>query len=411
MPPRVGNKKATAKRNGQNKATVKWKLAGTGTFALYGSKVTNMNWGTPPWTVDFVPERQPLPAEADFVVVGGGFSGLATAAWLREIAPERSVVLIEASRVGSGASGRTGGLALAEPAEGHLEGLGSVLGGYLETLARLGADGDLEMLGIYEIARTGGRVDSPIVWEDSGTLRVCKDVLGGGVDPGRIISGLARAASRLGVVILEDTRVEAIDFCSPLVIHTMAGDVRTGRALLATNAQSVELSALADLSWARFTLAVLTQPLTAFALADLGLSSGKGFYTSDLPYLWGRPMPDGAVMFGSGLVDIADDDDLATLDIEQGVAAGLFASLEKRVRGLHPAIAGVEFALRWGGPIRFGNSWQMFFGPHPRSSNVLVLNGLGGDGVSFSVYLGRWAAEVLAGQRELPAWGKILPTS
>jgi len=80
---------------------------------------------------------------------------------------------------------------------------------------------------------------------------------------------------------------------------------------------------------------------------------------------------------------------------------------ERRVRGLHPALDAAKFAHRWGGPIRFGNEWQLFFDRHPRSRDVIVLNGLGGDGVSYSVYLGRWAAEALAGRREMPAWGKI----
>lgn len=402
----VENQGTAPARRTVRKTAPRRKLARAGGFGLNGIE-KQMNWGTPPWKVDFASEPQPLPAEADFVVVGGGFSGLSAAAWLKEIAPERSVVLLEATRIGAGASGRTGGLALAEAAEGDLPGLGDVLGGYRETLRSLAAVGNVELPGVYEIAHSGGRVDSPIVWEDSGTLRVIKEVAGGGIDPGHTLSGLARAASRRGALLLENARVEDIAFQSPIVVRSSLGTVRAGKVLLATNAQSVELSGLAEHSWARFTLAVQTGPLADAALAALGLSSGKGFYTSDLPYLWGRPMPDGAVMFGSGLVDIADDADLATLDIGQGVAAGLFASLERRIRGLHPVLAGVEFALRWGGPIRFGNAWQMFFDHHQCSNDVIVLNGLGGDGVSFSVYLGRWAAEVFVGQRALPGWGKI----
>lgn len=366
-----------------------------------------MNWGKPPWKIDFTPAPRPLPARADAVVVGGGFAGLTAAAWLRQIAPERTVVLLEAARIGSGASGRTGGLVLAETAAGALDGTGDLLAQYVETLATLGANGDLELPGVYEIGRNRGRRDSPIAWQDSGTLRVVNEVPGGAIDAGKIISGLGRAAVRLGVAVLENARVEAIDFGPPIVLQTTAGKVCAGKVVLATNAESAALSSLGGHSKAKFTLAVLTEPLSDASLAALGLASGKGFYTADLPYLWGRPMPDGAVMMGSGLVDLADDAALATLDIEEGVAAGLFASLERRVRGLHPTLAGARFALRWGGPIRFGNDWQLFFDYHPRSRDAIVLNGLGGDGVSYSVYLGRWAAEALAGRRELPRWGKI----
>jgi glycine/D-amino acid oxidase-like deaminating enzyme len=368
-----------------------------------------MNWGTPPWTIDFVPEPRELPAHADFVVVGGGFSGLAAAAWLRRIARDQSVVLLEASTIGSGASGRTGGLALGEPPGGPLQGLEDVLGEYAQILAELGVESSLALPGAFEIGRHGGRPDSPIVWKEQGTLRVVREVPGGGVDAGKIVSGLARAAGRLGAVILENQPVKDIELGSPILLRTSSGTIRAGHVLLATNAQSAHLSGLAGLSRAKFTLAVLTAPLPAEAIAAAGLDSGKAFYTVDLPYLWGRPMPDGGVIFGSGLVDLEDDPALAALDIGAGPVAEMFANLEDRVRGLHPAFANIRFARRWGGPIRFGNSWQLFFDRHPLSPSAIVLNGLGGDGVALSVCLARWAAEALAGRRELPKWGKISP--
>lgn len=370
-----------------------------------------MNWGTPPWTIDFVPKARSLPERTDFAVVGGGFSGLAAAAWLRRIAPEQSVILLEASRIGSGASGRTGGLALSETSAGPLEGLGDVLAGYREILAELAVCTDLDLPGVYEIAHGAGKADSPIVWHDTSVLRVIGEVPGGVIDAGKIVGGLARAACESGAWVLENTRVETIEFSSPKLLHTSAGTMQAGDVLLATNAQSVGLSGLAGVSRAKFTLAVITEPLRAETLAATGLGAGKAFYTADLPYLWGRPMPDRSVMFGSGLVDIAGDEDLAALDIDTGVAAGMFASLEQRVRGLHPEFERVRFTRRWGGPIRFGNSWQLFFDRHPRSKDTIVLNGLGGDGVTLSVYLGRWAAEALAGMRPMPSWGKIPPRS
>jgi glycine/D-amino acid oxidase-like deaminating enzyme len=366
-----------------------------------------MNWGVPPWTVDFAPQAQPLPAETDFAVIGGGFAGMAAAAWLRRIAGEKTVVLLEASRLGSGASGRTGGIALNETAAGQLPGLGEVLTGYRQILTQLEVESDFQLNGVYEISHRGGRSDSPIAWEDSGTLRVVRKVPGGTVNPGKVVSGLGRAASRLGVVIRENTRVEGVEFSEKLIVRTAAGELRARRVLLATNAESADLSGLAEWSWASFTLAVLTEPLPEATCAGLGLDSCNAFYTVDLPYLWGRRLADGAVIFGSGLIDIGTDQDLAEFDIARADAAHQFASLERRVRGLHPLLANVRFSHRWGGPIRFGDSWQLFFDRHPRSGDVLVLNGLGGDGVTLSIFLGRWAAEVLAGRSDLPPWGKI----
>src|SRR6266853_1758310 len=80
------------------------------------------SWGMPPWTVDYRPAPRALPDHVDFAIVGAGFSGLSAAAWLRRMAPGRSVLVLESAALGDGASGRTGGMALAETAAGPLPG-------------------------------------------------------------------------------------------------------------------------------------------------------------------------------------------------------------------------------------------------------------------------------------------------
>jgi glycine/D-amino acid oxidase-like deaminating enzyme len=65
--------------------------------------------------IDRLPERAaPLHGEerAALAIVGGGLTGLATAIAVRERFPGRRVVLLEADRCGTGASGRNGGMAL-----------------------------------------------------------------------------------------------------------------------------------------------------------------------------------------------------------------------------------------------------------------------------------------------------------
>src|ERR1700693_4627657 len=150
------------------------------------------NWGHAPWHIDFTPARQQtLPEVLDFALIGGGFTGLAAAAWLRKIAPDKSVAVFEAWNVGAGASGRTGGMALAESAAGDLPGLGDVLAGLKNILDKLDIDCDLSLPGAWEIARKGSLPESPISWNDSGTLRAVAKVPGGTLDPGKLVSGLA----------------------------------------------------------------------------------------------------------------------------------------------------------------------------------------------------------------------------
>ena len=45
----------------------------------------------------------------DVGIVGGGFSGLWSAIWLKTLIPDLSVVVLEQQRCGFGASGRNGG--------------------------------------------------------------------------------------------------------------------------------------------------------------------------------------------------------------------------------------------------------------------------------------------------------------
>ena len=363
------------------------------------------NWGNRPWTVNFRAKLQPLAETVDFAVVGGGFTGLAAAAWLKRLAPEKSVALLEAETFGSGASGHTGGMALAESATGNLPGLGDVLSGYKKILEGLGVECDLNLPGAYELGRTTPLKNSPIHWSDSGELRAVNEVAGGTIDPGKVVIGLATAAERAGVLLFQQANVERCEFRSPLLLHTPFGILRARQVLLATNAYSLELTGWTQRTESCFTIAIATEPLADSTLKEIGLGEGKPFYTVDLPYLWGRLLQN-QVIFGSGLVHFADWREMHSLNVETGVAAEAFDRLEGRIRKLHPKLQGVIFTHRWGGPIAISEGWIPIFERHPESTNAIVLGGYSGHGVAQSVYLGIWAAEALLGKRELPNWKK-----
>ena len=368
------------------------------------SRASKKRWGTSPWTIDFHPLPRLLPEEVDFAVIGRGFTGLAAAAWLRHLAPEKRVSLFEAERIGAGASGNTGGLVLAETSAGDLPGLGDVLAGFGQTVAELGVNCDLDLRGAWEIGRQGGLKDSPISWSDSGTLRVVAQVAGGTVDPGKLVAQLARMADKLGVQIHEDMRIDDIVFKKPLCLRVGAKKIYAENVLIATNAQSLELSGLVGRAEPKFTLAVATEPLKPAQLEVLGLGSGKAFYTVDLPYLWGRMLPNRGVLFGAGLINVHNWRELDDIDIDSGQAAELIARLERRVRGLDPVLRSVGFTHWWGGPILIAEDWSPIFMRHDRSERVTVLGAYAGQGVALSVYLGRWSAEAMLGLRQLPDW-------
>src|ERR1700730_14986075 len=292
-------------------------------------------WGHTPWTIGFHPVTRALPAEVDFVVLGGGCSGIWAATWLRRLEPRKSVALLEARSLGAGASGHSGGMTLAESSAGDLPGLGDVLEGFSSILRELEVDCDLTLPGAFELGRTHPLPDSPIAWDDSGDLRAVKQVPGGSVDPGKLVSGLARAAHYAGVLLFENANVEKVVFDEPLRLYAGGQQIRAHRAIFATNAQSLEVSGLAGRALPKFTLALATAPLTAAQLTAIGLASRKPFYTTDFPYLWGRLLANDGIVFGSGLVHLGDWREFSEIDINVGEPAALMARLEVRVHGLH----------------------------------------------------------------------------
>lgn len=337
-------------------------------------------------------------------MVGGGFTGLAAAAWLRHLEPKKSLALFEGDTIGSGSSGHTGGLALPETAAGDMPGLGDVLNGFSKTLQELRVRCDLRLPGAWEIGRGRASADSPISWEDSGTLRVVRETAGGTIDAGNLVSGLGWAAHQRGARIFEHARVQGFTKGRPAALRVRGKLVRAGCVLLATNAASLELSGLAELAQPKFTLAVATEPLQRSQIKALGLAAGKPFYTVDLPYLWGRLLPGNRVMFGAGLLHLKDWREVNKINVRTGEAADLLNGLERRIRGLHAVLKNVRLSHRWGGPILIADNWRPVLRRHPENKDAIVLGAYSGHGVALSVYLGRWAAEAMLGKRELPAW-------
>jgi glycine/D-amino acid oxidase-like deaminating enzyme len=205
-------------------------------------------------------------------------------------------------------------------------------------------------------------------------------------------------------VIREWAPVRSVAFEEPLRLELPQSSLRARKVLFATNAQALELSGLAGRAEPKFTLAVATEPVAADVLESVGLGERKPFYTVDLPYLWGRVLANNSIVWGAGLVHLKDWREFMLLDIASGQPAELITAVEKRVRGLHPALRSIQFTHRWGGPILVADSWRPIFTRHPRSPNALVLGAYAGHGVAQSVYLGCWADEALLGQRDLPAW-------
>ena len=80
---------------------------------------------------------------ADIAIVGGGYTGLWTAYFLKQVQPELDVVLVEAKHTGHGASGRNGGwlMGALEGCDAFTDDSGTLPSAAREQLTRLVARG------------------------------------------------------------------------------------------------------------------------------------------------------------------------------------------------------------------------------------------------------------------------------
>ncbi len=394
------------------------------------------SWGNPPWTIALELPYREIPERCEVAVVGGGLAGL-SAAYHVARAGVGSVVLLEAHRLGSGASGRTGGIVLEGTATGALEGVSDCLP-YLQRLTEEQEIAcDLELSGCWELrheatepapsapyarpaSRAGavgadrppgeaGCVYPPLCWRDADSfLRAVTKVPGGTADAGALITGLAQACWRAGVVLCESAPVHAIAPGPEVTLAVRGTHLRAGAVVVATNAYAPALLSLPLRLQCALTLAVCTQPLGQDTIREIGLDPPLPFYTQDLPYLWGRPLAGNRLIFGAGLV-LAAARELEQVEVRSGDAARLLAQLEARIRGLHPALRKVEVAQRWAGPIAFTDRRTPVLARLPACPNIVVLAGCAGHGIALSVRAGALIADAICENTPLPRWGELPP--
>ena len=264
---------------------------------------------------------------------------------------------------------------------------------------------DLALPGCSEIQHRSAAPEKMLPWTDAGRpVCIMKSVAGGVVQPAALTMGLARAAARAGAIIHEHALVTRISFEPELALEVGGERITPGHIVIATNAWiNATLPDTPPLS-SSLTFACATEPLDTSTLAAIGLREGIPFYTTDLPYLWGRTIADGRVIFGAGLV-FGEPSDLENADVREGESGTALDRLQRRVRGLHPGLADVQFSAAWGGPIAFSDDAVPLLGAHPRHPRVMVSGGYAGHGVALSVRAGELLALAIAENRPLPKWG------
>ena len=369
------------------------------------------------------PARVPLQGEAraDVAVIGGGFAGLSAALHLAEAG--RSVALLEAHRVGWGASGRNGGqlarlprreMAFFEAALGREDAarILAVAEDAALLVARLAErfeiDCDLAYGALslhhkrrydFEEAREAERLRrvygveglSALSPEEVRALCAAQGVFGGVHDaragqihPLKFALGLAEAAAQAGARIHERSVVERIDLAAGRV-ETASGAILAERVLIAANGYHDGLE--------RRT-AARVMPLNNFlvATAPLGARAAEAMaprltaYDSRFVVNYFRLTPDGRLLFGGG--------ESAAARHPRDVAG----VVRRRMLRLFPTLADIPIAFAWGGTLGLTATRAPAF--LALDHGGLSIGGWSGSGIHMSVMGGRIAAEALLGAPE-----------
>lgn len=361
--------------------------------------------------------------EADVVVVGGGFAGLSAALELRQRG--LSVVLLEADRIGSGASGRNGGQAIVGYASGQgpfEEQLGaadaqrawdlSVEAVHLieQRIAAHGIDCDWRR-GYTYVADSAKKARALREEFDDHSARGVACDWAEGADVARFIRspryvaafrehtsghlhplkyalGLARAAQAAGVRIHEHSPVTGLDRGRRLVARTARGQVTARFGVLAGNCMLPEFGPrvapeIAPRIMPVGTYIVGTAPLDP-ALCERLIPGRAAVCDNNFVLDYFRFSADHRMLFG-GRVSYTT---MTPPDLK-GVMA-------RRMGDVFPDLKDVPVEYVWGGFVDISMNRAPDFGR--LGDNLYYLQGFSGHGVALTGLAGQMVAEAVAGQ-------------
>ena len=369
-------------------------------------------------------DRRPLNESitADVCIVGAGFTGISSALHLAEAG--YSVVVLEAARMGFGASGRNGGQLVNSYSRDidvieHNYGtdmarmLGDMAfeGGEVirERIAQYDIDCDYREGGIFaaytpkqqrelseqkKLWERFGHADLTLLDGDAIRNEVQSDVYcggmldrrGGHVHPLNLLLGEAAAVEKLGGRIFEDSQVVHLERSNKPVVRTAQGSVTADYVLLAGNAYMGGLvPELAAKSMPCGTQVITTEPLAPEVAKGL-IPNGHCIEDCNYKLDYYRVTADNRLLFGSGVTYGGGD----PRSIERFV--------RRRVEHVFPQLKGTRYEFTWGGDFLLTMSRLPQFGR--LTNQIYYIQGYSGHGVTTTHLAGRLIAEALKGSAE-----------
>lgn len=376
-------------------------------------------------TANPAPERPPLrgTVDADVCVVGGGFTGTSSALHLAERGYR--VVLVEAARVGWGASGRNGGevfngqrrsqkelekwfgrdtalqlwnlgLEAVDLVTGRIRDHGiacDLKNGIVVAAAKPAHADDLRDTMEHlrsDYGYTGMRLlDREETAHMLGTDRYHGGVLDTGcwhLHPLNYVLGLAAAAEKAGAVIHEQSRAVSLVHGDPAVVKTAEGEVRAKFVVLACDTYLGDLDRRVDATNMPINnFMIATEPFTEAAARRLIPDDVAVADTKFVINYW-RFSADHRLIFGGGET------------YSSKFPTDIPGFVRRYLLKIYPQLRDVRIDYGWGGTIGITLRRLPHFGRI--APNVLFAQGYSGQGVALASLAGKLIAEAVAGTAE-----------
>ena len=377
--------------------------------------------------------RHPLQQDlsCDIAIIGGGYSGLWSAYYLKKLLPDARIVIIEAKQVGFGASGRNGGwcsgfLPNSIGELDKLHGRDAALEMYRQSFATLdeietvlqsmqidcdyfrggtltGATNDVQRSRVIhevEEARGYGFGDEDFRLISTAEQLSRINITGlkaasftphcAVIHPLKLAHGLAQCVEKLGVKIYENTPVREYTSGS---IKAREFTCRADVIIRATEGFTSQIKRHRRTLAPLYSYMVATSPLSANQLADLGWSNRETYHDTRNLIIYAQITKDNRIAFGGRG---APYHYASRVKDEYDTHQIIHEKIIRSMNAVFPVTKELEITHRWGGPLGVPRNWQPSVNFDPQTG-LASLGGYVGDGVAATNLAGRTLAHLIAG--------------